>query len=301
MNMRYHLALHIAAIIFGSQHVVTKVILQDLPYPIFLNVIRFSLSLIFCVTSLFINYMCAILDNENENEELIPNSRNHDIFYKGLELGIYTFGGFFLQTIGLKYTTASRSAYLLYLNVKFVPIFNYIIYRKVYSKNTWLSVFFAMSGTLVLALDEASSGGPLNLGDILSMMSAIVSSLYIIRAETHFSKYLLMKLNTYTLLSTSIYFIIVYSLQRNEIPEFHNFDSKITCLLLYLSFVVTFLGQYLQFYGQTYISSEKSALIFALDPVYNVIFSFIVLNEHFTKQGVTGIVMILIGVLITFK
>ena len=159
-----------------------------------------------------------------------------------------------------------------------------------------------MSGTLVLALDEDSSGGPLNLGDILSIMSAIVSSLFIIRAETHFSKYLLMKLNTFSLLSTSIYFMIVYSLQqKKEIPEFYSFYPKVTWLVLYLSFVVTFLGQYLQFYGQTYISSEKSALIFALDPVYNVLFSFIILNEHFTKQGITGIVMILIGIFITFK
>ena len=35
-----------------------------------------------------------------------------------MELGLYTFLGFGLQAIGLETTTASRSAFLLYLNVK---------------------------------------------------------------------------------------------------------------------------------------------------------------------------------------
>jgi drug/metabolite transporter (DMT)-like permease len=43
------------------------------------------------------------------------------------------------KAIGLETTTASRSAFLLYLNVKLVPIFAALLYKKSISINTWIS------------------------------------------------------------------------------------------------------------------------------------------------------------------
>ena len=295
--MQHKLALHLAALIFGSQHVVTKMALSHIPHAILFSTIRFSVSSIFSII-FFCVYKIYIETRDEENRELLYDTFKikKSICLKGLELGFYLFGGFCLQTIGLKYTTASRSAYLLYLNVKFVPIFNYCFYKTVYSSSTWISVMLAISGTLLLSLDKDSSGGEINIGDVFSLFSAVSSSLFIIRAENDLCMHDLIQLNMFTLTSVSVYFLIT-CLITQELYSFNIFSFWLS--LTYLAIIVTCVGQCLQFYGQRKISSAKSALIFALDPVYNVFFSFFLLNESFTKQGMIGIIMILFGVYIT--
>jgi drug/metabolite transporter (DMT)-like permease len=64
----------------------------------------------------------------------------------GAELGVYTTLGFAFQSIGLETTTASRSAFLLYLNVKFVPFLALLLLGRSISKNTWTSAFLALMG-----------------------------------------------------------------------------------------------------------------------------------------------------------
>ena len=54
--------------------------------------------------------------------------------------------GFAFQSIGLMTTTASRSAFLLYLNVKFVPFLALILLGRKITKSTWTSALLALSG-----------------------------------------------------------------------------------------------------------------------------------------------------------
>ena len=84
----------------------------------------------------------------------------------GTELGIYTTLGFAFQSIGLETTTASRSAFLLYLNVKFVPFLALIFLGRDISKETWTSAFLALLGTTLLSTD----GPPLNSGELLFLL-----------------------------------------------------------------------------------------------------------------------------------
>ena len=64
----------------------------------------------------------------------------------GAELGLYTFLGFSLQAVGLETTTAARSAFLLYLNVKMVPFLAYALYGRSISTSTWTSALLALTG-----------------------------------------------------------------------------------------------------------------------------------------------------------
>ena len=58
------------------------------------------------------------------------------------------FLGYAFQAIGLETTTASRSGFLLYLNVKLVPFFfSFLIFGKQIRASTWLSAFVTFVGT----------------------------------------------------------------------------------------------------------------------------------------------------------
>ena len=48
----------------------------------------------------------------------------------GAETGLWMFLGYALQAIGLEFTTASKSGFILYLNVKFVPFFARILFGR---------------------------------------------------------------------------------------------------------------------------------------------------------------------------
>jgi drug/metabolite transporter (DMT)-like permease len=96
-------------------------------------------------------------------------------------MGLWMFLGFSLQAIGLLSTTAQRSGFLLYLNVKFVPFFAYLLLGRQISTSTWVSALAAFTGTALLALDGQSIG--LNVGDFWSVLAASASAMFILRLE----------------------------------------------------------------------------------------------------------------------
>eukprot|EP01041_Mallomonas_annulata_P008014 gene8014-16412_t len=106
-------------------------------------------------------------------------SNNRLTLENGLELGIWTFLGFACQAIGLETTTASRSAFLLYLNVKFVPFLAAIFLGREIAMSTWISAALALSGTFLLSND----GGPMNTGDMWCIVAALFSAVFILRLE----------------------------------------------------------------------------------------------------------------------
>ena len=71
----------------------------------------------------------------------------------GLELGTWSFLGFALQAVGLQLTSASRSAFLLYLNVKLVPVLAFLLYGRQIAARTWASAAVAVAGTTLLSFD----------------------------------------------------------------------------------------------------------------------------------------------------
>jgi drug/metabolite transporter (DMT)-like permease len=118
----------------------------------------------------------------------------------GLELGLYTFLGFAFQAIGLETTTASRSAFLLYLNVKIVPLLGAALYSKQITLSTWISASIAFLGTCLLSTD----GGPPNLGDLWCVAAAGASALFILRLETFAKQYNAAQLNSVSFLTGAI-------------------------------------------------------------------------------------------------
>lgn len=90
----------------------------------------------------------------------------------GLELGLYTFLGFAFQAVGLLTTTASRGAFLLYLNVKIVPFLAFFLFKRDVSANTWISAFLALTGTCLFSTD----GSPFNTGECLNITIVAIGS-----------------------------------------------------------------------------------------------------------------------------
>ena len=76
--------------------------------------------------------------------ELVGGDDSDDTWSAGAELGCWMFAGFALQAVGLQLTSASRSAFLLYLNVKLVPVLAFLLYGRQIAARTWASAATAV-------------------------------------------------------------------------------------------------------------------------------------------------------------
>lgn len=70
---------------------------------------------------------------------------------------------------------------MLYLNVKLVPFFAFVLEGRSISKATWISAFLAFAGTVLLSSD----GTPPNVGDLWSVLAAATSAMFILRLEKY--------------------------------------------------------------------------------------------------------------------
>lgn len=278
-----------------------------------------------------VNYVPT--DESNEDSIINTTSAGRLAWKYGAELGLYMFLGYAFQAIGLETTTASRSGFLLYLNVKFVPFLSYLIFGRTIRRGTWISALVAFCGTALLALDVGAEEtttsastitAALSVGDLWSIAAAASSAMFILRVESA-SKAIpkSSELNAATLWIVallSLLWTMVVSLsessdggsvggeggiQINNASVVHaiqllsqrTYSTISTHLLplIYLSGVTTALANYLQSKAQKDISAERASVIYAMDPVYGAIFANVLLGETLGGVGLVGAFLIVVA------
>ena len=117
------LALVLVAFVWGASFVMVKeAIAQVGVYP-FLS-LRFTLSFLFMVL-IFAKRLPRL---------------NKRIVFSGTVLGVFLFLAYAFQTVGLVYTSASNAGFITGLNVAFVPIFSFAIFKQMPRPLTLLGI-----------------------------------------------------------------------------------------------------------------------------------------------------------------
>eukprot|EP00536_Pseudo-nitzschia_multiseries_P005193 jgi/Psemu1/285610/fgenesh1_pg.95_\ len=288
--------LNFVAVIWGSQHAIIKTVVEDSD-PAAFTFLRFGLASL--IASPYLPGVKEIVRKTTNQIETTGNNSNNsnnldeetDLWKPwrwGIEMGLWMFLGFSLQAIGLQSTTAQRSGFLLYLNVKFVPFFAYVLLGRQISKWTWLSALAAFSGTALLALDGKSLG--LNVGDVWSVMAAAASAMFILRLEKASSEVP----RSSELNATSLAVVATLSgawllllgrsgggsgTQISIASEVIRTATEHPLELVYLGAVSTALANFIQAKAQKDVPAERASIIYSLDPVYGAFFSWIILGE----------------------
>ncbi|MEN2984705.1 MAG: DMT family transporter [Dictyoglomaceae bacterium] len=265
--------LTLVTLIWGSTFSMSKISLQYVS-PIILLSLRFTLGTI----SLFV-YL------------LFFSKNNFKITKSGIILGVINFLAIAFQTFGLKYTSATKTAFITGISVLFVPFGEKILFKNKISKNLWIAVILAILGLFFLTVDlkELSE---INIGDFLVLLCAITYTLQILFISYVVHKVDISNLAFEELLITSLlsWFFAV--------PEIYNLSFKNLAFafppILYLGIIATALTLTLQLLGQKYLSPSKSAIIYNLEPVFAFLFARIFLNERLKiGQGIGAILIIL--------
>ena len=149
------LAILLTTLIWGATFPATKAALEQVP-PLTFLFLRFLIgtALVFAVLRL--------------SGRSLP--RDQFTIRVSLVATIWLFLGYVLQTVGLRYTTASNSAFITVLYVVFVPLF-----LRRWGPRGWLAALLAMGGLWLLVKPTAQG----NIGDVLSLGCAAAFAAHI--------------------------------------------------------------------------------------------------------------------------
>ncbi len=209
----------------------------------------------------------------------------------GLFLGSLLMIGFAFQTVGLKYTTASKSAFITGLLVAFTPLAQAVIERRMPTRGNLIGVALVAVGLYLLT---SPGGQGFNIGDILTLFCAISYAIYIVYLDVYSKKHDVSKLTFLQLGVTAMLSITVAPFV--ETIHIH-FTTGLLWALLYTSVLATVFATYLQTKYQRDTTPVRAAIIFSMEPVLANVIAFFAFGEFVGWIGLIGGALIVAGLL----
>ncbi len=211
----------------------------------------------------------------------------------GIVTGIFLFAGYAFQTIGLQFTTASKSAFLTSLSVPMVPFVAALVFRKAPLLREMSGIVFASAGMLLLTVPAGMER--LSQGDVLSFACAIAFAVQVVAVSyyagrSNFGSFVTMQMITVTTLSLATC--------RWAEPFTFRPDSRAWAAIGITGLLATALAFSVQAWAQQYTTVNRAAVIYALEPVFAWLTSYILLGELLSPRATWGAALILFGILI---
>ena len=207
---------------------------------------------------------------------------------RGALVGALLAGAYIVQTVGLKYTTAGKNAFLTTVYVLLVPFGCYAIFRQRLRRANFIAAGMMLLGIGLLSLDGESGG--LNIGDILTLGCGVLYAAHIMAVER-----CQRSTDTYALIVLQFAFaaldaLIVHLLFERGTTLTLNAGS--VGGLLYLSVFSTMIAMSLQNIGQSMAPASHAAILLSLESVFGALASCIFLGEAVTPRMLLGFAVI---------
>jgi drug/metabolite transporter (DMT)-like permease len=227
---------------------------------------------------------------------------------KGLILGFLYFGGFASQTLGLNYTSATKSAFITGTFVIFTPLFQIIIEKKLPTKGNIIGIILVAGGLIFLSsrgthiLDIIHElGTNFNIGDYLTLVCAIFYSLYVVYIDIVSKEVDTLSLVFMQIAVTAVGAIagaVIFEASGIEAVKFI-LNKDVIFAVIYTSLLATILTTTLQTKFQKYTTPAKAGIIFSFEPIFASVVAFFLLSEKISNFGLFGCIFIFCGLLIS--
>ncbi len=214
--------------------------------------------------------------------------------------GTFLFFAFWLQTIGLKYTTPAHNGFFTASYIIFVPFFSWAVSKKRPRISTFVGIGIAVVGLAVLNLKGQSQQNTL-FGDLITLVSALIFALQIVWTGHVVDK---QKADHYTfttlqLAVASVWFVVaslIFESSKYNSIEF-NFSYSGWRML-----VVALLGTAFAYFSQTFaqinLTSSETSLILGCESPIGAIISILIGLDTFTWGIVIGGMLVFVGVIV---
>ena len=211
-------------------------------------------------------------------------------------LGTFLFISYLCMVVGCKYTTASNAGFMMSLVAFFTPLIVWVQEKTAPSKRQTASIFITLIGVGMMCLSGRLT---LNKGDLVCIGSAFFYAFQMLYTERYAEKHDPVVLGTFQLIFVAFYgFIFSFIFEDSfRLPV----SAAGWGQLLYLALGCGALGFILQTAAEKLSSAGHSTIIYASQPVFVALFSFLLLGEPISLRQIAGIAIVFIGVLITVR
>lgn len=277
-NWRAEVSLALVAFVWGATFVLVKSALDDVSALLFLA-LRFTLA----GAALLIAY------HRKLSGAFAPGAL---VWQGGLLAGVCLFGGYAFQTLGLRFTTPSKSAFLTGMAIVMVPLLNAVFYRVAPLAAEVAGVAVAAAGMGLMTLESADLR--LAPGDALTLVGSVFFGLHII-AIGHYAPRT--GFQPLTLIQVGLAAVLGWTTCRTLETPHIAWSGTVAAALLVTGLFATAAAFTIQAWAQQRTGPTRTALILALEPVFAWLTSFLVLREVLSWRSAGGAALILAGIL----
>lgn len=284
-------ALFAITIFWGVTFPLIKLALNDIS-PMYFIAVRFSLAALILLPFLWKPLVTA----------------KKDLIVAGLFLGFLYFLGFATQTVGLRYTTATKSGFITGTFVIFIPILQLILEKKAPGKGNVIGILLVLVGLIFLSskgltfLDIVSElGSNFNIGDFLTLICAFFYALYVVYIDIITKKFDYKALIILQVLFTGFAgYVFTFLFKTTGIETMKSdFNSTVILVILYTTIFSSILATIVQTKYQKVVTPTKAGIIFSLEPIFAALFAYLIIQESISSFAIIGCLFIFTGVLVS--
>jgi drug/metabolite transporter (DMT)-like permease len=264
-------------LIWGATFVLVKQALADVSTLLFLT-LRFSIAAA---------VLALIFRREFRAPYAVASLR------RGVLAGIFLFGGYVLQTAGLKFTSASKAGFITGVYVPLVPLIGGLLHQKLPQLSELIGVVIAVAGTILLTVQK----NIFNIagGDLLVAGCALAFACHIVilgrfAPRSNLGVLTVAQIATGAVLGAATFWWVE--------PVRITFTFHVWLALAITSLLATALAFLIQTWAQRWSSPTRTVLIFSLEPVFAWVTSYLVAGEVLSHRGMAGAALILIAILV---
>jgi len=281
-KLKADLSLMFCSLLWGVTFVVVKTGL-DLSSPFIFLAVRFTIAA--SLMALF-------------QPKLVARIQCAEIF-PGMRLAFFMFSGYCFQTVGLQYTTATNSGFVTGSSVVLVPLLLGIFWGRTLTRWLYVGAFASLAGLYFLTV-PAEGLRYLNRGDVLTFIGSGFYAVHIILVGEYSQEH---SVSALSLIQVAGCALMAWPL-TGFAGAIHWQAIRFTWgWPLFLAIVIcavfaTAVAFTLQLWAQQYTSPGHAAILFALEPVFAVITSYLFLHERLSARALRGAGLVVGGILI---
>jgi drug/metabolite transporter (DMT)-like permease len=219
---------------------------------------------------------------------LHPRTARHEVV-AGALLGGLVAVGFMTQHVGLVYTTASRSAFIVAVSAVLAPVIAFALVGERPRSLALLALGLAGAGIYLLTAPDTTG---LNPGDLWTLGCAVCFGGQIVAVTELGARYDPRRLVWMQLAVTAA--LAALGLALLERPQVR-WSWTFGVILAYTALFPSALAFFLQMRAQRHMSSGRAALIFCLEPVFAAAVSWAWLGERLSLVQWAGGGLIVLG------
>ncbi len=275
----------LVAFVWGATFLVVQKAIAGLP-PNTFNAVRFTIATVFLLLVLLLV----------SREQLKQFSK--PLIQSGIIIGFWLCLGYALQTVGLVYTSPSKAGFITGLAVVLVPLFSFMLLREKVKPAAVVGALLAACGLYLLTLNQSIS---LNIGDILVFGCAICFALQIVITGKYAPMFPALPLAIVQLATVAVLswgYALMFEDWQLAFDTSVLFTPEVAWGLFITSIFATALAFLAQTAFQRYTSSTRVALIFALEPVFAALTSYLWIHEVLNMRQLLGCVFIFSGMIL---